>query len=160
MQSVDCVHWWVLNCSYLTIYSYIYAWYTFQVYVRYSFFSVVSLILLVFITYCFTLEQFLQLPFVLFVICSAVLIELFFQPLRHFLNRSEELLRDTKFTWSVQFGAMLMIGVWSTQRFIVSFLLFTIIITTIKIQSRRNKRFKTLKKKPSSQELERVTVDK
>ena len=136
------------------------AWYTFQVCVRYSFFSVVSVILLVFITYCLTLEQLLQLPFVLFIICSAVLIELFFQPLRNFRNRSEEWLRDTKFTWSVQFGAMLMIGVWSTQRFIVSFLLFTIIITAIKTRSRRNKRFKTLKKKPSSQELEHVTVDK
>lgn len=119
----------------------------------------VGSILIVTITYYFTLEQPFQLSFI-FTICAAVLIEILLRPLRWFLNRSDELLRNVKFIRSVQIGAMLMIVVWSTQCYEVSFLLFTIIFAVIKLWSTRNKKFKTLKKKSSSQELEQVTVVK
>ena len=117
----------------------------------------VGSILIATITYYFTLEQPFQLS-LLFTFCAAVLIEILLQPLRSFRNRSDELLQNMKFIYGVQFGAFLMIGGWSTQCYEVSVPLSTIIFAIIEIWSGRNKRFKTLKKKLSSQELEHVTV--
>ena len=72
----------------------------------------------------------------------------------------EKLLRDFKFRWGVQFAAMCIIVLWSTQCCEVSAPFFTIIFIFIKILSDKRKSFKTLKKKLSSQELEHVTVVK
>ena len=105
------------------------------------------------VVYYFTLEQLFQLPFIL-IVCVVAVIVLLCQPL------FEKLLRDVNFTRSVQFAAMCIIVLWSTQCYEVSAPLFTIIFIFIKIYADKRKRFKTLKKKISSQELELVTVVK
>lgn len=139
---------WYILCVYIT----------FQAFVSHCMFCV-GCVLMVTITYYFTLEQPSEFSLI-FTIFAAVLAEISLQPLRSFLKRSNELLQNVKFIWGVQFGAMFMIVMWSTQCYEVSALLYIVVIAIIKRWSSRNKGFKTLKKKLSSQELEHVTVVK
>ena len=131
----------------------------FQTFVSYGVFSA-GCLLIIFVIYSFTVEQLLQLPFV-FVIFSAAFIELTLHPLRTFLNKSEKLLQNKIFLWTVRIGGMFIIGAYSTQCIEASVILLIIIIIYGFIIEKQNKKFNSRKKKKlRSQELEHVTVDK
>ena len=111
---------------------------------------------LAFIIYHLTLEQLLQLPLVTFVVilCVAAFVEHKLKPIRVFWHTSEKLLGDAQFVWALYILAVLML-LCSTQSCVVSLILLTITYITIESVSKKTKK---LKRKLSSQELERVTV--
>ena len=104
-----------------------------------------------------TMEEILQLPLV-YIVCGAIFIELFFLPVRKFLNISQRLLGYRKFLWAVRVGAALFL-LQSTQSCEASVVLLTIIYVIHVLLLQRNKKLNSRKhKKLSSQELEYVTV--
>ena len=71
-----------------------------------------------------TLEEIFQLPLI-YILCGAVFIELFFHPVTKFVNTSQELMGYEKFLWALRFGAAILL-VLSTQSWEASVVLLTI----------------------------------
>lgn len=103
------------------------------------------------------MEELFQLPLI-YIICGAVFMELFFQPVKKFLNKSQTLLGYGQFLWTLRVGAALLL-VQSTQSWEASIILLTITCVIHVLLLRKNKKLNLRKhKKLSSQELEYVTV--
>ena len=129
------------NYRYLNCHTYAYMFFMFQASVSYSLLGA-GWVLLTFVIYFVTLEQLFMLPFVfiVFVVCFAFLLELFLHPTRSLFNRFRSILGPKQFLWMLRIGAVLLIAVWSTQSYISSFILLTIICAIIKQLSKRFQR--------------------
>ena len=103
-----------------------------------------------------TREELFQLPLLIYILCGAVFIELFFHPVKKFINMSQTLGRG-RFLWALRVGAALLLFQ-STQSCEVSIVLLTItcVIHVLLLQKKmlNSRRHRKL----SSQELENVTV--
>ena len=109
-----------------------------------------------FMLYNLTLEEIFQLPLI-YILCGAVFIELFFYPVTKFVNTSQRLMGYEKFLWPLRFGAAILL-VLSTQSWEASAVLLTITWVIHVSLLQKNKKLNSRKKKLSSQELEYVTI--